>query len=235
MAFTDLNGCPINVIQDDCGWFNYSIESNGTQLNGNDLTINDLSPELEMKMTRFRGLVDVIFHGTGGGSMRYEELGRMSQRSLTWHNRTIYYHSASIKRFNHKQKQQQVTTERKLSQQMARYYLLYQTAISRYTAEGSGFDLGKDSLPMQKEIQNLFGISNVPSCLQIRHLWTSICNVVSSGNPHFGRLTVDNTVARLSGHSSRVHQDVYGSQIQGREEIWFDRYHKALRKFRSRF
>ena len=52
MAFTDLNGCPINVIQDDCGWFNYSIESNGTQLNGNDLTINDLSPKEKVPVHR---------------------------------------------------------------------------------------------------------------------------------------------------------------------------------------
>ena len=105
MDFTNIKGCPINVIQDIEHWSKYSIESNTTQFVGHDLKINDPSPELNLKMTKFRGLVEVIFHGTGDGSMHYKELGQMSWINLTWHNTTIYYNFASIKGFNHKQKQ----------------------------------------------------------------------------------------------------------------------------------
>ncbi|KAL7565420.1 hypothetical protein ACA910_003609 [Epithemia clementina (nom. ined.)] len=170
-----------------------------------------------------------MFHGFGGGPMRYQELQRMEMYNLVWHNNTFYYTCITRKKYNCLGMGSRIT-ERKLPPISARIFLLHQLAISTGIQHGCQFSkpYGFDGLHMQDAVSTVFGLRDSPSCLDCLHLWASVSNVVSSSNHSVHYLSATEDASLLSGHSHGTHVDRYATGIEMGKEIFFQKYHTFL-------
>ena len=133
-------------------------------------------PELPMEnFDSFRALLEMAFHGFGGGGARYAELGRTTMFHCIFSNETIYYSSESIKVYNSTSRKSK-TIERKLPSNITRFYILFRMFIqdNNDLFEPSEFFSMLPSRNYQAKysipnvIRDLFLLPSPPDLVQIR-------------------------------------------------------------------
>jgi hypothetical protein len=145
---------------------------------GKDLPIN-LFDSLKAAM-------QMAFHGFGGGSARFTELGDPTMFHCVFVNQSIYYSFSSLKVFNHASRKFK-EVERKLPPSVTRYFLLYRSFIQHNA--GLFDDNNASSIFPTRHtatdcraahiISDLFHFEGVPDMTQIRHFWASVSNFVT--------------------------------------------------------
>jgi hypothetical protein len=77
-------------------------------------------------------------------------------------------------------------------------------------------------------VAEIFGFSEVPDAVQVRHIHTSILNYIYPEGDLSGALYANEVVAEASGHAAQTHKIKYASMLVGGEEYLFRRFHAAL-------
>ena len=179
----------------------------------------------------FASYLELAFHGTGLGSMRYTEISRSLFSDVRWHGGCVYYYSHSEKAFSvhHKGKN---LIEHKLCTTLSRAYMVFRVLCElRHESLGCLVPVRNNrAFYMGDAVATIFGFEDRPDCTQIRHLWTSVSNVLF---PQVDETAIHNQhttqmVAEQSGHSYWTHRDHYGSLSGNTKEELFMIYHKAL-------
>jgi hypothetical protein len=73
----------------------------------------------------FTALLEMAFHGFGGGSARMTELVDPTMFHCVFSNATIYYSLTSLKGYTNSSRRQFKKVERKLPPLITRYFLLF--------------------------------------------------------------------------------------------------------------
>ncbi|KAI2489623.1 hypothetical protein MHU86_24971 [Fragilaria crotonensis] len=74
-------------------------------------------------------LLEMSFHGFGGGSARMTELAEPTMFHCVFSNQTIYYSLSSLKGFNNTSRRKHKEVERKLPPLICRYFLLFRSLL----------------------------------------------------------------------------------------------------------
>jgi hypothetical protein len=105
-----------------------------------DLFLADVSPVWKEgslfpldHFDHLRALLEMAFHGFGGGSARLNELRDPTMFHCLYTNDTIYYTLSSLKGFNSSSRRTRKEIERKLPPIISRYFLLFRSMIQQYT------------------------------------------------------------------------------------------------------
>jgi superfamily II DNA helicase RecQ len=174
----------------------------------------------------------LAMHGLGLGSMRVQELARLSMRHGVWHRGTLYYSSSSIKQFTHKSAGCN-TVDHKLPVCLGRLFVLFRSILRNLD------DVGLDKtmiVPLRNSskhsisdaVSEIFVLDQRPDATQIRHMWTSICNIVFPSGEISATLSAVDDVAEMSGHSVATHSRTYGSSVHDGKEYLYRKFHEAL-------
>lgn len=212
--------------------YNFFINVDGKFISEKDLKFKtDILPDVVEKIT---GLVMICLHGLGLGSTRVTELYQLEQHQLSWKCDSLYYLTTSNKRRSSTMDSKK-RVEHKLPYCISRYLLLYDY-IGREFASGRDYFLFKKgtieiesdhkNVFFYEEFQRLFDLPTKCNCLQMRHLYTSICNYLfpSSGDKVDSVIiSTSSQIAEMSGHSVETHDAHYSSSIS--IESRFDKYH----------
>jgi len=177
--------------------------------------------------------MELSLHGLGLGSLRYAELETMEISRCIWHRGTVYFDVLPKKVFSHKSKLlSRKSIEHKLPHSIARVFLIFRNIV----AQVKSFYSSLMAVPSRKEskrsmchaMAEVFGFSEVPDAVQVRHFWTSILNYTFPDGDLSGALYAEKSVAEMSGHGSRVHKDNYSSHLAGGKEFLYRTFHAAV-------
>jgi hypothetical protein len=208
LLFLDAN-TPLAVSRKEGGGFLFSLSISGKEVKSNQLVLEQ-PLDYALIVDRLRAYVEICFHGFGGGSMRYEELVRLTLQNIVWHFGSLYFSAESIKTYNSNSQARKIT-ERKLPAEVARIYLLYDlVARSGVSDVGLLPVCANRKHSMQDAIAEIFNFSERPDATQIRQLWASVSNVTfPKGETVIVSATAD--AAEMSGHTEGTHEVRYGS------------------------
>lgn len=190
----------------------------------------------------FTALVEMAFHGFGGGAARLNELRDPTMFHCLYHNNTIYYSMTSLKGFNSMSRRTAKEVVRKLPPIISRYFLLFrsliQTKESLFPQRADDPRLifptriNRSEVGPSHIIQDLFSLSSIPNMTQVRHFWAGILNHITGPARNHGQqeqyLSSSMVAAQKMGHSSLTHALAYSSLQLGSEESHFDAYHFAI-------
>ncbi|KAI2489624.1 hypothetical protein MHU86_24972 [Fragilaria crotonensis] len=184
-------------------------------------------------------LLEMSFHGFGGGSARMTELAEPTMFHCVFSNQTIYYSLSSLKGFNNTSRRKHKEVERKLPPLICRYFLLFRSLLQAnksilrdddggcsrliFPSRNNPADFGPSHV-----IRDLFTLSSLPDMTQVRQFWACVTNFVTSGNLQNKFLTSSAIGASKMGHSTYTHASTYSTEQIGSEEAHFDAYHSAI-------
>ncbi|KAI2495231.1 hypothetical protein MHU86_19285 [Fragilaria crotonensis] len=211
-----------------------------------DLFLADVSPVWKQgslfpmdHFDHFMALLEMSFHGFGGGSARLNELREPTMFNCLFTNSTVYYTLSSLKGFNSSSRRTSKEIERKLPPVISRYFLLFrsliQTKASMFTSNSNINNLmfptraNPSAIRPSHIIRDLFSLSSIPNMTQVRHFWAGVSNFVTGGHDKPNHFLSSNSMgASKMGHSSSTHSFAYSSQQVGSEEAHFNSYHFAI-------
>jgi hypothetical protein len=205
-----------------------------------DLSIVGISPtwhvDLPLDTLDFvTSVLEMAFHGFGGGSARMTELDEPTMFNCLFMNDSIYYSLGSRKVFSHTSRKYK-EVERKLPVIIGRYYLLFRSLVQSYRDLFQHRDISS-LLPRRMNcsdygtanvIREIFSLYALPDMTQVRQFWAGVSNYVSCGEHGNIFLTSNVEAAKKMGHSMTTHTLKYASQRVGMEESHFDSYHFAI-------
>ena len=151
----------------------------------------------------FTALMELAFHGFGGGGARMSELRNPTMFYCVFHNESIYYSMISLKVYNHvSQKVRHV--KRKLPPIVGRYFLLFRSMVQWYSTSlyhGSGAvviddDDDDDSVDEDDQEDVVDVVEDVEVMSRDRMLPSRI-NRVQSGPSKFGPANVMQQIFNL--------------------------------------
>jgi hypothetical protein len=181
-------------------------------------------------LEKFHSAVVSELHGCGLGSARETEVFKLGFHHGIWHRGTLYYAGYKIKKFSIKSLDGSGIT-RKLSRAHARLFLLFRCVIRQLE------DLDQNKLVPQLKGQvcydmrdlykDIFNLQHQPGKLHIRHLYTSICNILFDKNFAI-KATAEDEIAEQSGHSAATHRSTYSTAIVNGMELAFRRFHRGI-------
>lgn len=189
---------------------------------------NDVEPLL----ARLQSVTELCFFGFGVGAVRYQEVVRLTVLSCQWHNSYLYFWSESIKRGSMKANSSPNMVEHRLSLSLSKVILLIRCAqtISAYLDKTKLFSTNPD-VSMLGLVQDIFDFDCLPQMLNVRHLFTSIGNVIMPDNNMFGHdgcLVSTMVLTEKSGHTQLTGRRAYGTWLENSDEVLYDLYHKNL-------
>jgi superfamily II DNA helicase RecQ len=185
-----------------------------------------------MYLDKLVSYLRLAMHGIGLGSMRLQELTALSMRHGVWHRGTLYYSSSSIKTFTHKSTGGNAV-DHKLPVRLGRLFVLFRSIVRKLVIAGIDITL---IVPQRTSathsicdaVSEIFGLDQRPDATQVRHMWTSICNIVFPSGEISATLSAVDDVAEMSGHSSATHSRTYGSLVHDGREYLYRKFHEAL-------
>ena len=184
-----------------------------------------------LDLDRLASYLCVGFFGLGCGAMRGSELDESMLSDVNWHRNTVYYTSRPTKQYSSMASTATKKVEHKLPPCLSRCFLLFRLIMNVQ----EGFEL-KELVPrrigakhaMKEAIVELFNLELVPDKIQVRHLFTSITDVIFGDGTMEGALTAAPEVAQMSGHSAATHRQHYPTIVfDGRERI-YRTFHQRL-------
>jgi hypothetical protein len=214
-----------------------------------DLFLADVSPVWKQGslfsldcFDHLTALLEMSFHGFGGGSARLNELRDPTMFHCLYTNGTVYCTLSSMKGFNSASRRTCKEIERKLPPVISRYFLLFRSLIqtkasSMFCSNTSDNNqnlifptrINRSVIQPSHIIRDIFSLSTIPNMTQVRHFWAGVSNFVTGGGHQPDMfLSASAMGASKMGHSSTTHAIAYSSQQVGSEEAHFNAYHCAI-------
>ena len=160
----------------------------------------------------------MAFHGFGYGSMRYHELDVMEVDMIQFVDGRVWYWSSSRKRPSVRWGVNKLVN-RRLPRICSRFYLIFLSVVE---SNGMVIPVSIEKFGIPWAMKELFGFSNAPKMLDIRHFWTEVTDIIME--PHFH--STSTFAATQCGHSRGTHQKHYSTNMVVSAQ--FDCYHEGL-------
>ena len=177
--------------------------------------------------------MELAFFGLGVGAVRHEEICRIKLNMCQWHNSYIYYWSRSLKKASLKGSSvQSKTVEHRLSLTLSKVVLLSRHVMNQSDQLENGDILQHQShASMLDLVKDIFDFDYSPQMLNVRHLFTSIGNILLPAGTN--EITVQSLVSTpvltfKSGHTQETGKRAYSTWIENSDEMLYDFYHKSL-------
>jgi hypothetical protein len=191
---------------------------------------------VEPLLVRLQSIAELCFFGCGVGAVRHEEVIRLTVLSCQWHNSYLYFWSESLKRGSLKAgSSKPKLVEHRLSLSLSRIILLIRCAhmVLPINDDDKKLFSSNPDVSMLGLVQDIFDLDCTPQMLNLRHLFTSIGNVIMPDNnvpssEGSGRLVSAIALTEKSGHTQITGRQAYGTWLENSDEILYDRYHKHL-------
>lgn len=179
----------------------------------------------------------ISLHGTGLGATRVSELYRIEQHQIVWMGNNLYYKNISNKRPSADTSSKKSATH-KLPLSISRYLLLYDLIgreISKgreqflFDMSGTTVECTYDNQFFFSEFARIFNHPRTSTSLQMRHLYTQICNYLFPSDEryfHKDKVSTIGQIAEMSCHSEGMHEIFYSSNVN--IENFFDKYHQSI-------
>ena len=189
--------------------------------------------DMDPILGKMQSILELCFFGLGVGAVRHEEVIRLMVLSCQWHNSYLYYWTESLKKGSLKASSKPKLVEHRLSLSLSRIVLLGRHAMvasSDVSMAESLFQFSSGS-SMLELVQEIFDFDCPPQMLNVRHLFTSIGNVILPENGRRGIdgcLVSDSLLTEKSGHTQVTGRRAYGTWLENSEEAVYDLYHEQL-------
>ena len=193
-----------------------------------------VKPHLEPILAKIQSVMELCFFGLGVGAVRHEEVIRLTVLSCQWHNSYLYFWTESLKKGSLKVSTTPKLVEHRLSLTLSRIVLLGRHAIVASSDAGGTIESlfpVSSGVSMLGLVQEIFDFDCLPQTLNVRHLFTSIGNVILPEKDHLGGagiLVSDSILTEKSGHTQGTGRRSYGTWLENSEEALYDRYHVRL-------
>ena len=218
-----------NLTMTDWVKLDASIFFNNNQIRLSDLKAkNNIGPVL----AKLQSVGELCLFGLGVGAVRHEEVVRLKVLSCQWHNSYVYFWTESWKQGSMKRNATPKLVEHRMSLSLSRVFLLirYAMTISHVVSDNQLLsDLPGSS--MLGLIRDIFDFDYPPEMLHVRHLFTSIGNIISPEtclhDQDFGVVSTT-LLTEKSGHTQGTGRRAYSTWIENSEEALFDHYHRCL-------
>ena len=197
-----------------------------------DVQVQEYCPGNQSIFARLQAILELCLFGLGTGAVRFEELARIKTTSCQWHNSYIYYWVESQKQGNIKVRRTPKIVEHRLSLSLSRAFLLIRKCLAEMPSI-----CDKTLLPSSHEasmltlVQDIFDFDNRPGLLQVRHLFTSIGNILVPERTSAGgddEMVSSQILTEKSGHTQGTGRRAYSTTLENSEEALYDFYHKSL-------
>jgi hypothetical protein len=184
-------------------------------------------------LAKVLSLLELCFLGLGVGAVRHEEVLRLKVLSCRWHNSYLYFWTESFKKGSMKASTTPKLIEHRLSLSLSRVVLLGRRALMSIPGIGASDNLFSDfpGVSMLGLVQEVFDFDCPPQMLNVRHLFTSVGNVIFPENSvggNDGCLVSDLVLTEKSGHTQGTGRRSYGTWLENSDEAIFDLYHTHL-------
>lgn len=202
--------------------------------NNNLIRLSELQVKknIEAVLAKLQSVGELCLFGLGVGAVRHEEVVRLQVYSTQWHNNYVYFWSESLKQGSMKKSSTPKLVAHRLSLTLSRVFLLIRYALtaSQIISDNQLLSDLKGS-SMLGLIRDIFDFDHHPEMLHVRHLFTSIGNVISPetflhGND-FGVVSTS-VLTEKSGHTQGTGRRTYSTWLENSEEALFDLYHRNL-------
>jgi superfamily II DNA helicase RecQ len=207
-----------------------SFSLNGTNISSSNLKLVD-SAMARDKLEQLQAFMEIAFHGMGCGALRGTEVERLddSFQSIIWHNNACYYHACVIKQFSWRSMKSKPLIEHRLPDTVSRIFLLC-AHLSRSTKSSSLlFQRSNRKYTMNWAFQKLYNLPQLPTLLDMRHIETSIQNLIFPDSSVWdGVLTATEESATSAGHNFSTHKRHYGSKLEGSRELLYREFHAGI-------
>jgi hypothetical protein len=166
--------------------------------------------------------MELCFFGLGVGAVRHEEVIRLTVLSCQWHNSYLYFWTESLKKGSLKVSTTPKLVEHRLSLTLSRIVLLGRHAIVASSDAGGTIESlfpVSSGVSMLGLVQEIFDFDCPPQTLNVRHLFTSIGNVILPEKDHRGGagiLVSDSILTEKSGHTQGTGRRSYGTSLVGK-------------------
>jgi hypothetical protein len=216
-------------------WFDGNVQT--TSGDGETISLNDLRVDgaYHLRSLDFQQLVsltEIVFHGLSGGSERGTTIDGLLGCGLRLDPAMHLYFYA----IHDKQSKTQNSTGRKqvrhrIPQSAVILVILFRKICLLLGHTGSTLfpRIDNRSHYMKDSIGDIFNFgSNSTSKIDIRKLYTSICNCVFADPTKGTQLIADDEACVMNNHSAGSHLTSYATTLANSEEIMFEKYHEAL-------
>lgn len=198
-----------------------------------EIRLNEIvvKKNLEPVLAKLQSVGELCLFGLGVGAVRHEEVTRLKVRSCQWHNSYLYFWSESWKQGSMKSSARPKLVEHRLSLTLSKVFILIRHAMTANDIVESD-----NLLPNSKEasmlhlLRDIFEFDHSPHMLNIRHLFTSIGNIISPEGilGQEGNIVSNAILTEKSGHTQGTGRRAYGTWIENSEEKLYDLYHESL-------
>lgn len=208
------------------------VQDDDRQLFLLDLCVKEYSFHNQRFFRRLCSIAQLCLFGLGAGAVRFEELARLKTTSCQWHNSYMYYWSESLKKGSMRALPTPKIVEHRLSLSLSRVFLLIRKCLRDVPRECPSDLLPEsDRSHMLSLVQDIFDLDFAPKLLQVRHLFTSIGNIIMPEGASLGgdeRLVSSHVLTEKSGHTQGTGRRAYSTVLENSEEALYDFYHKEL-------
>lgn len=181
---------------------------------------------------KLQAIGELCLFGFGAGAVRFEELCRLKTTSSQWHNSYMYFWTESQKKGSMRGSSLPTLIEHRLSLSLSKMFLLIRKVLL-HSPRLSETNL-LPNLPeasMLCLVCDIFDFEYPPSLLNVRHLFTSIGNVILPENTSALReeqFVSAPILSEKSGHTQGTARRSYSTILQNSEEAIYDKLHKEL-------
>ena len=187
----------------------------------------------ELILAKVQSILEFCFFGLGVGAVRHEEVIRLTVLSCQWHNSYLYFWTESLKKGSLKASSRPKLVEHRMSLSLSRIVLLGRHAIVSSSDAANSDSLFPDisGTSMLGLVQDLFDFDYPPQMLNVRHMFTSIGNVIfpeTGVRGDDGYLVSASALTEKSGHTQGTGRRTYGTWLENSEEAMYDLYHGRL-------
>lgn len=175
---------------------------------------------------------ELCFHGLGGGTERLATVGGLVSNQL-WitNNLALFYNAVHDKQSSVRSKAKHPAKHQMPPSLVPLYFLFRCICLSFELAEPNTIipSLPSRTHTMKEAVCQHFQIDPAnTSVLDIRHLYTSITNIVHNEHNESSDLVADDAGALSNNHSPAVHRKYYSTAHIGAEARRFSAYHHFL-------
>ena len=219
----------IYYLQVAAQWFqgNVTVSRGNTTIRLSSLAIQEGYDAHHVLFQKLVSLIEVIFHGLGGGAERLTTVASLSANQLRLAGDNNLYFYATHKKVSSVKSPPKQACKHKIPPSLFPIYLLFRQIVIALGMDNTSAvipNIDRRTVLMKHVLCKIFGISyRVVSATDIRHLYASATNIVHGNNPI--ALTADDEGARANNHSSRVHVNWYSTSLRGGQEGRYSAYH----------
>lgn len=175
---------------------------------------------------------EICFHGFGGGAERMSTIdGLYADQCWISNNLALFYNAV-----HNKQSSVKSPTKKAVKHQappsMVPLFILFRQVCMCFTSSDSNAvipTLPNRIFSMKNALCAHFQIDpKVVSTIDIRHLYTTITNIIYNDRSNTNELVANINGAQLNNHTHAMHQQFYATTIIGSEEKMIETYHSFL-------